>query len=503
MPARFRYKQRFSPALATMALCPALALGSLKDDVGFTALAESLGANLPDGSGVAVFHVEATSGGNWVADSSNGEFSGKTIVQLSTLSPAPSNHATNVGKLFYGNSSSLSPNIIDIGSYQVEDWVNVQLASGLTPALTNRRIANHSWVDDGTIDLGVAAQIFALSDWYSDNDELIQVFGSNNNESLLPSADRALMASSYNGIVAGVSDGTHSLGVVAVDAIYVGGRAPVHLVSPASTTSRAAPTIASAAALLISAAQSNTGWSQSSTLNRLGTTIYNAERTETIKAALMAGAARSTNNTTAQGNIVDYRYHTSQQTDNGLDWRYGAGQLNVNNSYAILEAGEKSSIEDGGSNNIGFTGFDHNEAFGGSQSNEDIAIYDLGTTTKSKDLTVSLVWNLDVSSANNFSNPATLYNIDLELFDVDSATVVASSTSSIDNSENIWFTLEPNTRYQLRVSKAASQSNFNFDYSIAWLESAPTIIINVPLPPLATFGLLFTLSLLYRYRKTV
>ena len=76
-----------------------------------------------------------------------------------------------------------------------------------------------------------------------------------------------------------------------------------------------------------------------STSNRNGAVIYNAERSETIKAALMAGASRFTFNTSTTANVEDYRVAAANQTDNGLDWRYGAGQLNINNSYNILAAG--------------------------------------------------------------------------------------------------------------------------------------------------------------------
>ena len=67
---------------------------------------------------------------------------------------------------------------------------------------------------------------------------------------------------------------------------------------------------------------------ETSTINRNGDTIYNTERTEVIKAALMAGAVRITNNTTGN-DITDYRIDAANQTLNGLDIRYGAGQLNI------------------------------------------------------------------------------------------------------------------------------------------------------------------------------
>jgi len=75
-------------------------------------------------------------------------------------------------------------------------------------------------------------------------------------------------------------------------------------------------------------------------------TIYNAERAATIKATLMAGADRVTVNSLATANITDYR-SAGHQTSNGLDDRFGAGQLNILHSYQILAAGEQNSLEEG------------------------------------------------------------------------------------------------------------------------------------------------------------
>jgi hypothetical protein len=74
---------------------------------------------------------------------------------------------------------------------------------------------------------------------------------------------------------------------------------------------------------------------QTSTSSRSGTTIYNAERVEVVRAALAAGADRYTVNT-ASSDIVDYRLDEENQSDNGLDIRYGTGQLNIYQSYYII-----------------------------------------------------------------------------------------------------------------------------------------------------------------------
>ena len=508
--------------LAPLVLCLSVSVNAgIKDDLGFTSLSSLLGAGLPDGSGITVFQIEANdSEGDWIADAADSQFVGKSIVDFSSpVSVSTSFHATSVGRIFYGNGSSLSPGINDIAAYSVIGWLldELNIDTGF-PIESNRRIANHSWVSSGLTDGGgnfsasLTSSALRLSDWYSSIDEVMQVFGTNNNNSFSNSASRVLMATAYNGLVVGVSDYTHAENVVALDSIYVAGRVGIDVVVPTSTTSSAAAYGSAASALLMSAAQSNPSWSESSTSNRLGTSIDNAERIETLKAVLMAGADRSTTNTTTIGDIVGYRAEDSDKTDNGLDWRYGAGQLNILNSYNILAAGEKSSLEDGGGNSVGFTGFDHDSEFGGASGSNDIATYDLGTTTSAQKLAVSLVWNLDVigivdppGPSKYFDETATVYDIDLELVNMSAGgIVVATSASLIDNTENLWLTLSENTHYQLRIKKGVSQSDFNWDYSIAWFGvefTSNPADMNVPLPVWIYFVLVVCLVCIAKHKK--
>ena len=97
----------------------------------------------------------------------------------------------------------------------------------------------------------------------------------------------------------------------------------------------ATPVVASAAALLVDLGHSNPGLSKdpvvNSTTNRNGDTVYNAERSEVVKAALMAGADR-----TATQLATTYTVNTA----NGLNSKYGAGQLDIYNSYYIIAAGQ-------------------------------------------------------------------------------------------------------------------------------------------------------------------
>lgn len=454
-------------------LLPAESSAGNFEDLGYTALATELGAALPDGAGVAVMQIEA--GTNFIPDASNSEFVGKTIEDFSnTPSAGASGHATSVGMRFYGLTISMTPGVTNIGIYGADPFLFEFLKYGVSssPEQSIRRVANNSWVgnylsnSNGEILPLATSNVLRRLDWIIERDEFIQVAAPNNSTV----GSRPLLTTAYNVITAGRTDANHLDSVTGIDAIYVTGRPAIHLVSPQPTTSRAAPDIASAAVLMVDAAHSNPAWSDGSTSNRVGAVVYNAERSETIKAALMAGASRFTNNTSSAANVENYRVATANQTDNGLDWRYGAGQLNINNSYAILAAGEQASIQEGGSATLSYTGFDYVPRFGGRRGSDTVAEYNLGTATGNQFFAASLVWNLDVDGGTSsfFNSTAVLRNLNLYLVDTTAGadTVVASSLSSIDNTENIWFELLAGRDYQVRVESVGA--NFEWDYSLAW-----------------------------------
>ena len=160
----------------------------------------------------------------------------------------------------------------------------------------------------------------------------------------------------------------------------------------------------------------------------------------------------------------------ANQTDNGLDVRYGAGQVNVFNSHAILTAGEQDSAEDGNFNPVGLQGFDYDEGFGGANGTNSIATYGFGLIDDDATLTASLVWNIDIDGGNgpNFDGGAELFNLDLELFNVTTSEIFDFSYSSTENTENIWTSLAGGNEYELRVLVGEGQDAFDWDYGLAW-----------------------------------
>jgi len=466
-----------------------VAYAGYKEDIGFTALQAELGATVPDGSGlVMVTQCEAESlidheaDGRtdkvpvWMPDPANREFSGKKIVDKSGSPPVYSGHATGVGSRFYGNTGSIAPGIASIESYRTFDWLDGGFLKGgtaLKPAYTASRVANHSWI--GSVDGRDAAHLRRI-DWVVETDEYVQVVG--------PCRDhKPLLGSAFNTIAVGGAAGESGAGSIAVDPVYTAGRTCPQLVAPLKNASSAVPVVAASAALLIELGHTDPGLSRDPlvrrTANRNDDAITNAERSEVVKAALMAGADRVTHNSvTIDGmtpNIDDYRLKPADRTADGLDRRYGAGQLNIYHSYHIIAAGEQNSREDapaaGGA--ISDHGFDYDPFFGGQGGSNSVASYRFAVDKAFGRLWAALVWNIDIDAGGGpyFVGSAALYDMDLLLYDVTEPAapqLVAASSGSGGNTENLWVALNGQRQYRLQVSPGAGQRAFNWDYALAW-----------------------------------
>ncbi len=460
-----------------------------KDDIGYTALRNEFGSDVPDGhmlslvtqaeAAVLLDHDEDDQTDSievWAPDPSNSEFAGKTIIDSSGSPAFYSGHATAVGSRFYGNTGSIAPGLQTIESFLANHWLDSGYLLGdrpLRPLITNSRVANHSWIGNA----GASnSKLLRRLDWIIDADEYIQVVGPCRSE-------QALLGSAFNSIAVGQASGESGAGSIAVDTVYTAGRTCPQLIAPIKTASGSVPVIASGAALLIELGHTNPGLSTDpavvSTTNRYGNTIYNAERSEVIKAVLMAGADRVTHNTViidgSVPNIVDYRTVPANRTENGLDRRYGAGQINIHHSYKMIAAGETNSKEDqtGSEGAIGRFGFDYDPFFGGSNGSNSTASYYFTADADFERLWTSVVWNISINAGEGaiFVGTAKVIDLDLILYDVsdpDTPQVVASSMSSSGSTENIWIQLKKNANYMLQVKPAPAQTGFQWDYALAW-----------------------------------
>jgi len=469
-----------------LSFCCGIVLAGYKDDIGYTRLLVEQGAKMPDGNGLHVTQVESEDATSlaYMPDVKDAQFTGKLITDRSYTSPGGlfSNHATNVGKLFYGTGSSIAPSIDTVSVYEANGWLGGDYLqatnSRLKPDTVPDRIANHSWIGSASDD-AVNLDIVKRVDWIVDNDEFIKAVGLSNNTS----TNSPLLSAAFNVITAGVTDGVNGRSTAPLAAPYVSGRTRPDLVAPFAYTSKSTPAIAAAAALLVDVGHTTASLSrdpvETSTSNRTGSIIYNAERSEVVKAALMAGADRVTDNSTnpdpnTPKDITDYRVDPANRSANGLDVRVGAGQVNIYNSFHILMAGEQNSVEDENASGgiIGSRGFDYDPFFGGAGGSNTTGSYTFSTGTYPVMMTAALAWNIDVADGNPLSFPgaATLYDMDLHLYDETAGghVLVEQSVSAIDNTENLWVRLDAGKDYLLEVRPKAGQASFQWDYALAW-----------------------------------
>lgn len=431
------------------------------DQIGLTDLRNRLGAAAPTGAGVTVMQGEALIGPNqYLPDSSLSDFAGKTFTDQSG-GGAISGHATTVGSFFYGNTEGVAPGVTQINNYRVQgnldagDWIGpkyLNRGAGLPVAEPTMRVQNHSWIETAAFD-STAQESQRRYDFALRRDNVLGVVGVNNGVSPIP----ALLGNTYNGIAVGLTSGNSSVGPSTGD---VAGRSKPDIVAPMGATSFSTPLVAGAGALLVQ------------TADQLGNP--NAGRIETLKSVLLTGATKSEFDSLAQ---------PWTRTNNGsyvepLDRRFGAGELNINNSHLILTAGQKNGTDLGLD---GPLGWDLSTYTANGQTRRYYVNIPNGTNIQ---LTASATWLRRITptgtGANLFAtSDATLSFVTLQLFDTNPdlslGALIDSSLSPIDNVQYLFDTgLMSNHTYALEVTLAnlpAGQSNE--DIAISWITAVP------------------------------
>ncbi len=475
-----------TPRLASLLLALALA-GTVpgagadpRDSVGGGALADRPGALRPTGRGVPVALVEgivteADGRPAFRPDTRLDEFTGVRFTPVTAADPgAISRHATAVARYLVGRTTSLAPGIPAVATYSAPDWLGTgylqsgPAGAGLAPAAVAARVANHSWVGDSP----AAADILRRLDWVVHRDEFVQVVGVNNGERV-----PQLLAGAFNAIAVGCTAGSAS-GTAPVDYLYTRDRARPDLVVPVGTTSAATPFVAAAAAVLAGVARDRPALARDpasrATVTRAAGRVTNAGRAEVLRALLMAGASRRTPAGQLPA-IADYRATPSDRTANGLDRRFGAGQLAIDASLRILAAGEQDSQQDAGAGSaaVARLGFDYDPAFGGAAGSNRVARYALPALAVPGELAATLAWHLEVAGPGpaGFDGAARLYNLELRVLDVTVPTaprVLAESTGNRDNTESAWLPVPAGRRLVLEVGVGPGEGPFSWDYALAW-----------------------------------
>jgi hypothetical protein len=327
----------------------------------------------------------------------------------------------------------------------------------------NARVINHSWVGSTGSPL-YDAELLRRLDWSIGADHSIHVVGTADAESSTP-----LLGNAFNVIAVGRTDHQAVTATGSLDGVYREGRTTPIIVAPLPTVSAATPVVAAAAALLVQSAERWQSFSRGAVHTLDGRLIRDGSRPEVIKAILMAGADRHFDRTEGGSS---YRERSTWRSDNGLDRRYGAGQLNVLQSYAILSGGEQRSAEDGSATGgaIKPYGYDFDEEFGGGAGSNEVANYYFSADLKQRWLTATLAWNIRIAADVEllFDRDTILYDFDLELYDDTDARRVAVSASWADNTESLWLPLKPGHHYRLAVRPGNNDRAFAWRYALAW-----------------------------------
>lgn len=483
-PIRIAPTIAFASALLAVSLTPtaASAQNLWQQEIDFDLLLADEGANIADGTGLHVTQVEAPENGHYAPSLSDGSFAGKTLTLRSGNTGGSSNHAGNVGRYYFGkggfNQVSLAPEINNIDLYSFSGWngSGYLQPSGLAappPVSPNlSRVATHAYNDATSNDRTKRI------DYLIETDDFIQVVFSDGG-SATSTVDG--FGAAFNTIAVGRFDGTNAGGGTSPVFGYPDGRHKPDLVATHGA-SDSIGIVGGASALLISLGADASLSNGSYVGPRTGLTLQHAQTSESVKAALMAGANRTVTadeDLWSGSPITDYRASATNQTANGLDGRYGAGRLNINKSHKIIQGGEQDSLEDTPltAGTIGAFGFDYDDSFGGAALSNATASYRFATVADGGRLTSTLAWNvpIDYDTDGSFTLTSTpdFNQLELLLFDVtpltgDTLNPVASSSSIVDNTQTIWQELDGDREFLLQVRAIDGQLPFSQDYSLAW-----------------------------------
>lgn len=435
------------------------------DVIGVTLL-QSMTTNL-NGSGIRVAQPEASFnlGTNWevnpgVTGRLPGLFtftsaSGSTTNFPNALS-SESEHADSVAQIFYGVPNGVATNVAHVDNYDAIYFFNSIIARPVPPNI-NDRVVNQSFIFGSVstntptppnyISVSDQQQIDSNYDDYAAQFKTLFISGAGNGGPVCPSA------TCYNGIGVAAYGGDSSFGPTLDN-----GRAKPDITAPSGVTSTSTPQVAGAAAVLMQAGLRGDG----------GGDTNSATDIRMVKAFLLNGAIKPA--------------AWTNTAPSPLDIRYGAGVLNVFNSYKQLTGGKHGpivsmTIPSGGAHlptgALGTVGvlsgwdFNTNTSTSFPSAQDGVKHYYFNVTNSAVNgftATITLAWNRQQSQTG-------INNLDLFLYDAVSSNLVAASTSAVDNVEHIYMPQLTPGRYDLQVLMKASginPINNSEPYALAW-----------------------------------
>jgi hypothetical protein len=354
--------------------------------------------------------------------------------------------------------TAVAPGVGSVDNYDANYYYSQIVAGGQTPssvnpALHDARIVNQSFVFTNTS----AAENLAI-------DKLYDSYAAQNNVLFVSGAGNGVSppqppSTAYNGIcVNAISMTPATLGPTS------DGRSKPDLTAPGNETSYSTADVSGAAALLLQAADRGEG----------GTgTAANAGDIRMLKALLLNGASKPSGWT-----------HTATAP---LDPQYGAGMVDVYESWLELKAGNQTVSASAPSNQLQSpvnlrlsSGWDLGSLPNGSTTNH-YFFTSPQTGAASDTFTATLDWN--VSQWDGAGN-AVMNNLDLALYDTTTNTpsLVSISDSMVDNVQQVYAAgLAPGHTYDLRVYDSAARVGGGAEtYGLAFSAGASVSLVPEP-----------------------
>lgn len=362
-----------------------------------------------------------------------------------------SGHADTVGANFYGIPNGVATNVAQVYNYEANYYLNHLLQNNLAP--NNESVVNQSFTF-GALSTSSQQSIDSLYDNYEETHHTLFVSAVGPND---PSQPPYAPGTAYNCIGVGAYQGGNDSDTGPTTDNF---RCKPDITSYSGADSFSTPLVAGAAAVLKQAALRGDG----------GTDTNSAFNNCTTKALLLNGAVKPL------GWTNSWLFP--------LDARYGAGVVNVFNSYRLLAAGKHGSVI---SNQISsgsahpplaltnyipaLSGWDFNTNTSSlAPAHDAIYHYYFNVSNNWSGVkyiaTATLVWN------RHFNNITTesINNLDLFLYNCANSNLMACSTSLVNNVEHLYVTNLSQGRYDLQVWKAGGVSIVSAaePYALAW-----------------------------------
>jgi hypothetical protein len=382
-----------------------------------------------------------------------------------------SGHADNVGSRFYGLPGGVATNVAHVENFDANFFYTNCIANPALPGIGDA-IVNQSFTFS-YLAPPTQQQLDSEYDNYAASNKTLFISAANNYGIYNPAnndfstTNVAAPGTSYNCISVGsYLDGFsyNSLGPT-ID----NGRCKPDITAPSyGETSYTTPQVAGGAALLMQAGLRGGG----------GSDTNSAADMRTTKALLLNGAIKP----------VDW----TNIAPSPLDYRYGAGVMDVFNSYEQLAGGKHGYIQTttisptggahppaGATGTIGvLSGWDFNTNTSGKTPSRFDAVnhyyFNVTNTMPGADFTATatLVWNRQ-------QNQTPINNLNLFLYNCANSNLVAASTSLVDNVEHVFVPQLAQGRYDLQVWKAGGSGIVSAaePYALAWEFFSETLAV--------------------------